>query len=239
MKGPASGVPSTEVLDYLAARRSLSIKKLGEPGPTLSQIETILDRAMRVPDHGKLAPWHFIVLTGESRREAGDLLYTAYQQDEDPDAATAKLDMEAQRFLRAPAVIAVVSRIRSGKKVAWEQILSAGAACQNLVLAANASGFATNWVTEWYSYSPAFKTALGLDERDHIAGFIYIGTAQEQPEERKRPAPEDIVTWWSKGSSLNKGDHYGKAKKGLPPAGMDFSFLDRQADTPDGRNDQS
>lgn len=215
-----AAVKSDETLGYLLSRRSVSLSKMTEPGPDAGQIETILKAAARVPDHGKLFPWHFIVFAGESRKKAGKLLKQAWQA-ENPDAAPAKLELEAERFLKAPVVIAVVSRFREGKHPLWEQILSAGASCQNLCLAANALGFGTNWVTQWYGYSDAFRKALGLDGRDHFAGFIYIGTPAEPPEERDRPDLAEIVTYWEPGAELKKGENYGQPGAGLPDAGFD------------------
>jgi nitroreductase len=132
------------------------------------------------------------------------------------------LNFEAERFLRAPIVIAVVSRVREGKNPLWEQILSAGAAAQNLCLAANALGFGTCWVTEWYSYSEAFRKSLGLDERDNIAGFVYIGTPSQLPEERDRPDPARVITFWSPDTKLNNGTGYGQDGMGLPRKGFTF-----------------
>lgn len=207
-------------IDFLKARRSSKVSSLTDPAPNAEQLQDILTVTSRVPDHGKYHPWYFIVFEGDARREAGEHLRIAYAT-ENPDAAPAKLDLEAERFLRAPMVIAVVSRIREGKHPQWEQILSAGAACYNLCLAANALGFGTNWLTEWYTYSPTFKKLMGLDARDNFAGFIYIGTATEKNEERDRPDLDKIVTHWSASTpTLNKGEGYSMAGQGLPPKGF-------------------
>lgn len=216
--------PSPALIDYLLTRRSCAVKTLAEPGPDAAQIRTMLQAASRVPDHGKLFPWYFVVLAGDNRRTAGALLARAWK-DTYPDAEPAKLELESERFLRAPVVIAVVSRMREGKKPLWEQILSAGAACQNLILAANALGFGTNWVTEWYATNPVFRALLGLDARDHVAGFIYIGTPSEQPVERDRPALDEIVTFWAEGATLNKGENYGQPGTGFPAAGFDLGKI--------------
>lgn len=212
----------SDILDFLSRRRSTSVKNLSSPGPSREQIEKILEIASRVPDHNKLAPWWFVVFKGEAREKFGEVLRKAYAK-EDPDAAPAKLDLEAERFMRAPVVIAVISRIKYGKAPQWEQMLSAGAASYNLCLAANAMGFGTNWLSEWPTFSEEVRTALGCDERDNIAGFIYIGTQAEKPEERERPALPDIVNVWSEGYAPKKGDQYGKPDKGLPKAGFRFS----------------
>lgn len=208
------------LLEFLKTRRSSKVTSLSEPCPSAEQLAEILTIGARVPDHGKYHPWYFIVFEGDARAEVGAHLRTAYAA-ENPDTAPAKLDLEGERFLRAPMVIAVVSRIREGKNSEWEQILSAGAACYNLCLAANALGFGTNWLTEWYAYSPTFKNLMGLDEQDRFAGFIYIGTASEKQEDRERPDLTKIVTHWSeKSPALNKGEGYGQVGKGFPAKGF-------------------
>ena len=207
------------IAEFLKTRRSSKITSLGGVGPTPQQLQDILTIGLRVPDHGKYCPWYVIVFEGDNRKAAGELLRVAYAA-ENPDAAPAKLDLEAERFMRTPLVIAVVSKIREGKNPQWEQILSAGAACYNICLAANAMGFGSNWLTEWYTYSPAFRASMGLTEGENFAGFIYIGTAQEKNEERERPDLSKIVTYWdNKKITLNKGDDYGLKGQGFPPAG--------------------
>lgn len=210
-------------IQALLTRRSTSIKNLVEPGPSKDQIQHILTAAARVPDHNKLAPWWFVVFEGDARAKFGEVLRKAYAAD-DIGAAPAKLDLEAERFLRAPLVIAVISRIKEGKAPQWEQMLSAGAACHNLCLAANALGFGSNWVSEWPSFNDDVRAALGCDARDNIAGFIYIGTQGEKPEERERPDLQDIANTWSDGYTPNKGDQYGKEGMGLPRSGFNKDF---------------
>jgi len=193
---PVSAAALPDMVHFLQHRRSSKVANLGEPGPTAEQIQAILGIATRVPDHGKLVPWRFIVFTGDARAKAGAALRDAWLL-EDPDATEAKLDLEAERFLRAPLVIAIVSSIKEGKSPEWEQILSAGAACYNLCLAANGLGFASTWITEWYAYNPVFQKAMGLDpEKEKFAGFIYLGTAKADPEERERPRLDDIVRYF-------------------------------------------
>ncbi len=210
---------NANLLNILNTRRSTPIKIMGGAAPSPEQIQQILAAAARVPDHNKLAPWWFITFEGDARVAFGEVLRKAYVS-EDAEAAPAKLDLEAERFLRAPLVIAVISRIKEGKAPQWEQILSAGAACYNLCLAANALGFGTNWVTEWYAYNEQVRAALKLDGRDHVAGFIYIGEQMEKPEERERPELTDIVNAWSADFTPNKGDQYGREGMGLPKAGF-------------------
>lgn len=207
MSDVIAGRKSPEMLDYLLRRRSVPIKDLAEPGPSPEQVRTLLTAAARIPDHGRRFPWHFIVFAGPARAQAGEILRRAFLARE-PQAAPAKAALEAERLLRAPVVIAVVSRPRPGKQPEWEQTLSAGAACYNLCLAANAMGFGANWVTEWYAYDPAVCAALGLDSRDRIAGYVYIGTPALPPEERPRPDLARLTTFWTPGATLAKGDGY-------------------------------
>lgn len=207
------------VITTLLSRRSTAIKNLGLPAPTHDDIQTMLTAASRVPDHNKLCPWWFVVFEGDARENFGKVLSAAYAK-QNPDAAPAKLELEGERFLRAPIVIAVISRIKRGKAPMWEQMLSSGAACYNLCLSANALGYGANWVTEWYAYSEDVRSALGCDERDNIAGFIYIGTQSEKPEERERPSLPHIVNNWTDGFAPNKGAEYEKADMELPVKGF-------------------
>lgn len=210
-----------DLTDFLKTRRSVKPKDMTDPGPTPTQIEEILGIASRVPDHGKYAPWYFIVFSGDARAEAGKLIAQAAVAEQ-PGADPEK---EAGRFLRAPVVIAVVSRIREGKNPQWEQILSAGAACYNLCLAANSLGFASNWLTEWVAYSPMVKAALQIPSEDNIAGFVYLGTATDKPEDRERPDLARLVTHWEPGTALNIGEGYGQPGAGIPETG--FKLKDR------------
>jgi nitroreductase len=214
-----AGKQSPELLDYLLKRRSVKADALCAPGPTPEQLQDILTAATRVPDHGKMNPWYFIVFEGAAREQAGEIIAKAFQKS-NPDARPDKIESERQRFMRAPLVVGVISRMRKGKKPLWEQILSSGAVCMNLSLAAHASGFGVNWVTEWYGYDKSVKAALGLDARDHVAGFLYIGTVAAPPEERERPDLHLIVNHFEAGKPLNKGDAYDQEKFGIPEAGF-------------------
>lgn len=186
---------SVATLELLEKRRSISANKLGVPGPSPEQLDRILGIAARVPDHRKLAPWHFIVFAGDARARFGAVLAEVCLREEKETPSAMRLETEAARFLRAPVVVAVISSPRQDSKATpeWEQILSAGAVCQNLVVAANALGFGTSWITEWYAYSSGVAAALKLSTGERVAGFIYIGTAQEKPEERERPRLAAIV----------------------------------------------
>ena len=185
------------VLALLSSRRSVKPEMLVAPGPGADEIETMLTIAARVPDHKKLAPWRFIVLEEEARAQLGKVVAEACVAAEPEPPSAVRLDVERQRFLRAPLVVAVVSRTRPHPGAPeWEQILSAGAACFSLCLAANAIGYGTSWITEWPAYNKQVRAALGLAGTERIAGFVYIGTASARPEDRERPALSDIVTRW-------------------------------------------
>jgi nitroreductase len=183
-----------ETLNLLRTRRSVSPNLLTQPGPSPDELQTLLTVASRVPDHGRLAPWRFIVIEGEGRRRIGEAIAAAFRADQ-PGIAEDKVAFEGNRLSRAPVVVAVVSRAQPHVKIPdWEQVLSAGAACMNLVVAANAMGYGTSWLTEWYAFDRRVLDALGLAPGERIAGFIHIGTPKEPPVERPRPALADLVT---------------------------------------------
>ncbi|MDE2462572.1 MAG: nitroreductase [Alphaproteobacteria bacterium] len=185
--------PSPSTLDLLLSRRSGSAKTMGEPGPTPSELALILKAAARVPDHGKLFPWRFIVFEGEARARMGEVLVAAL--DENERASPERIEQERTRFLRAPTVVAVVSKVREMIAIpVWEQQLSAGAVCQTLLIAAHSLGYAGNWLTEWCAYRPAVKDALGLHSGERIAGFLYLGTPTQTLQERVRPDMDLLVT---------------------------------------------
>jgi len=183
-----------DALELLRTRRSLKPVELGAPGPTAAEIETLLTVASRVPDHGKLTPWRFIVFEGEARLRAGQAIEAAFRAKY-PDAKPEQVGFEQKRLARAPLVIAVVSRAGPHVKIPeWEQVLSAGAAAMSLVLAAHALGYGANWITEWYAYDRAVLEELGLKANEKIAGFIHIGRPAHAPEDRPRPPLDEIAT---------------------------------------------
>jgi nitroreductase len=185
------------IIAFLSARRSVKPDRLVAPGPSAEELETILTIASRVPDHKKLAPWRFIVLEGDARARLGEVVVQACVAAEKEPPSHVRLEAERTRLSRAPLVIAVVSRVTVHRSAPeWEQVLSAGAACLNLCLAANALGYGTSWITEWIAYNEAVGAALSLGDGERIAGFIYVGTATERSEDRERPALSDIVTRW-------------------------------------------
>jgi nitroreductase len=187
-------LPAPEAVSLLLSRRSGSAKAMDKPGPSKKQLEQILAAGGRAPDHGKLFPWRFIIFEGKGRDRIGDVLAAAREAEGE---RAKQVEEERARFLRAPLVIGVISRVREQHKIpVWEQELSAGAVCQNILIAATALGFVGNWLTEWYAYHPMVKERLGLKPGERVAGFIYIGTPTEALEERPRPEMGEIVSYF-------------------------------------------
>ena len=183
-----------DALQLLTSRRSVKPVEMNGPGPSAAELDTLLTVASRVPDHGKLVPWRFIVFEGDARLQAGERLAEIFRAAR-PEATADQVVFERQRLARAPLVVAVVSRAAPHVKIPeWEQVLSAGAAAMNLVIAAHALGYAANWITEWYAYDRAALDVLGVGANERIAGFVHIGTPARPPEDRPRPPLSDIVT---------------------------------------------
>ncbi len=185
-----------DALTLLETRRTIAAATLGEPGPDQTQIETLIRIAARVPDHGKLTPWRFILYRGETRAEL-DRQISALFQAKNPDAPAARLEMERTRFSRVPLTIGVISRASPHVKIPeWEQVLSAGASAMNLVLAAHALGYAAQWLTEWCAYDAEAAKVLGARDGERFAGLISIGTPTVAPIDRPRPGFADIASDW-------------------------------------------
>jgi nitroreductase len=183
-----------DALELLKTRRSVKPIELTAPGPSAAEIDTLLGIASRVPDHGKLAPWRFIVFDGDARAAAGAILADVFRADR-PDATADQIAFERQRLARAPLVIAVVSRAAPHVKIPeWEQLMSAGASAMLLVTAAHALGYAASWLTEWYAYDRRVLEKLGLSPDERIVGFVHIGKPVKPPEDRDRPKLDSIVT---------------------------------------------
>jgi nitroreductase len=183
-----------EAIDLLKTRRSVKPVELHGPAPTAAEIETLLTVASRVPDHGRLTPWRFVLFEGDARLAAGNTIAEVFRANR-PDATPEQVEHERRRLARAPLVIAVVSRAGPHVKIPeWEQVLSAGAAATSLVFAAYALGFAASWLTEWYAYDRRVLDALGIKPEERIAGFVHIGRQEKSVEDRARPTLEAIVT---------------------------------------------
>lgn len=184
------------VIDHLLTRRSVKAVDMVEPGPSADDLQAILRGGMRVPDHGKLAPWRFVVIEGEARAKFGDLLAEIYKKN-NPEARDAQLTFNRDLPMRAPVIVAVLSVVNPQHKIpVWEQELSAGAACQNMLVAASSMGYAAQWLTEWPAYDAEVVKALGGDENTRIAAFLYFGSVAEKPDERPRPDYDTIVSRW-------------------------------------------
>jgi nitroreductase len=188
---------NNSMIELLRTRRSAPPIALAGPGPTATERELLLTLAARVPDHGKLVPFRFIVFEGAARNRAGDIIAEVYAQLH-REACETDLEKERQRLALAPLVIGVVSRAAPHAKIPeWEQVLCAGAVCFNLEVAANALGFASTWVTEWYGYDRAVLRRFGLGESEKMAGFIHIGRNAGPREDRVRPQLADIVAYFA------------------------------------------
>lgn len=190
--------PSTETLQLLALRRSTPVAALGEPGPGADDIDAMLHLAMRVPDHRKLEPWRVLIIEGDKRALFGDVLAAA-RSLRDPEATPDQLAAERALPLRAPVILCVISSpVHDPKKTpVWEQQLSSGALCQNLLIASQAMGWAGVWITEDAAYDGHVHAALGMHGHEQVAGFIYLGTAKNDPVERQRPAVSGKATRWT------------------------------------------
>lgn len=187
---PLPIVTAPAALAFLARRRSASAMALRAPGPTPDELSDLLTIAARVPDHGKLAPWRFIILEG-----AGKDAYAARLEAlaaARPDAT--RLITKLGKLRTPPLGVAVISRVTAGEIPEWEQLLSAGAVCTTLTYAALAMGYGANWITDWYAYDAGARAVLGLAGDERVAGFIFIGTAAEAPQERVRPDVAALTT---------------------------------------------
>jgi nitroreductase len=185
-----------DALDLLKTRKSISAQFLSEPGPNEAQLGEILTVATRVPDHGKLTPWRFILFRGDARQKAGEALARLFAS-RNPGAEQKQIEEERVRFSRAPLVVAVVSTAAAHPKIPeFEQLLSAGNAAFNLELAAHALGFAAQWTTGWPAYDADAGKILGLKEGERFVGFIHIGTSTVPFTDRPRPSIADVVSDW-------------------------------------------
>ncbi|MCK7614537.1 nitroreductase family protein [Roseibium sediminicola] len=189
---------SPETLAFLRRRRSHPSITMAAPGPDPDQIRDLLTIATRVPDHGKLAPWRFVLYrAAEDGERIGAWLAARYETLHGPLEGDAR-DKELTRFTRAPLVIGVISQAADHPKIpVWEQQLSAGAVCMNLVTAAAAAGFASQWLSEWFAFDDEAARYLGARPGERFAGFVHIGTATQPPVERPRPTLDDLISNWT------------------------------------------
>ena len=185
-----------EAMELLLTRRSHKPATMCEPGPDDDQLSLILAAALRTPDHGRLSPWRIHVVQGSRRAELADLLERIHRTER-PDATADSVSVERGRATSSPLLLIVSSRLEPEARIpVLEQLLSGGAVCQNLLNAVHASGFVAQWVTAWPAYHPVVKSALGVSERDHVLGWIHVGSAGAVPRERERASVDDVVKRW-------------------------------------------
>src|ERR1700685_4015388 len=183
-----------DAIELLKIRRSVKPREMGGPGPSPAELDTILTIGARVPDHGKLTPWRFIVFEGDARSRASEVIADVFAR-KNPGATRAEIDIEKRRLTDAPLVIGIVSFTKPHPKVPpWEQELSAGASAMNIVTAATALGYGACWLSGWFSFDRDVLAGLGLKTDEKLAGFIHIGTPSKPSEDRPRPQLGDIVT---------------------------------------------
>ncbi len=188
---------ATTPLSLLRTRRSGKPRDLIAPGPDADQLRAILEIALRTPDHGKLAPWRFVIVPDDKREAFAVLLESAYRREK-PDAGRLEIESMRQFALQAPTLVVALSAPVEGSKIpAWEQQLSAGAAIMNLLHACHALGFAAGWLTGWPAYNEDVRQAFAVGA-ERLAGFIFIGTPGRPQEERPRPDYDKIVSIWDK-----------------------------------------
>jgi len=198
LPAPAFGDPlpieaSPDTLAFLARRRSASALTLGPPAPNAAELATLLSLAARVPDHGKLSPWRFVILRGEAKAAFVRGLEAIAEMRPDGPKALAKLG----KIRTPPLTVAVISRYSVGEIPEWEQRLSAGAVCAMLITAAQAMGWGANWITDWYAYDADAGALLGVLEDERVAGFVHLGAPTEAPLERVRPDVAAITREWN------------------------------------------
>jgi nitroreductase len=184
------------IIDLLLTRRSGKARDMIAPGPSADELHLILSAAMRVPDHGKLAPWRFLLVGQDQRTALADVMESAYRTER-PQAGRTEIDAIRAYATQGESLIVVLYTPNTGSHIPqWEQELSVGAACQNLLLAAHALGFVGNWLTGWPAYSEAVRAALGGSADDRIAAFMYLGSPAKALDERPRPDPALVVRHW-------------------------------------------
>ena len=183
--------------DFFIKRRSVMAKKMSSDPINKEDLNSILQAGIRVPDHGALSPWKLKVIQGDALKKIDEQVILSEFIKNKPESEKSAQDIESKRLQRAGAVIAVLSTPVDHPSIPlWEMQLSSGAVCMNLLSAAQSKGYAAQWLTEWYSYNDNMLSALGgIIGKDKIAGFIYLGHKIEEPLERKRPDPENIISY--------------------------------------------
>jgi nitroreductase len=187
-----------QVIEFLRNRRSVVAANLAEPGPSEDELNTIIEIGLRVPDHSRCGPWRIQIIRKEGQEKLGEL-YADLFAKEDEEPTEEKIAYWRQRPQSAPILLAIIcypNAEKMHKIPLWEQILSGGAMCQNILNASHAIGYSAQWLSEWPAYHKDVKNFLGHKEDIEIYGFMFIGTATEPPKERKRISAEDVVSEW-------------------------------------------
>jgi nitroreductase len=188
---------SQAVIDFLLSRKSPPISQLHEPAPDNAQIDLMIRVATRIPDHGLLEPWRFILYRGDVRGRIGAFFAKRAAEREGP-LNEQRIAQEQARFTRAPLIIGVVSSPKPHERIPeWEQFLSGGNAAYSLVLAAHALGFGANWVSNWFADDAPSRAFLGLAPHERVVGFVHIGTYKTKVPDRPRPAPSVVMSEYS------------------------------------------
>jgi nitroreductase len=193
-KNTTLNINNPETLNLLMSRRSVKAKDMIGPGPDRETLEAILTAGLRVPDHGKLTPWRFIILEGEEREKLGDMIADALIKENNTSEKIAE-KMKGYATQGPTLIIAVFSPSSERPIPIWEQWLSMGASCQNILIAATALNVASQWLTGWASTSSTVADGLGLSEMEQVAGFIFLGKQKDMPDERPRPSLSDRVVF--------------------------------------------
>ena len=183
--------------NFFSKRRSVMAKKMSSDPINKKDLNSILQAGIRVPDHGALSPWKLKVIQGASLKRIDEEIILSEYIKQKPESNKSSQDIESKRLQRASAVIAVISTPVDHPSIPfWEMQLSSGAVCMNLLSSAQSKGYAAQWLTEWYSYNEKMLSALGgRIGIDKVSGFIYIGHKKEEPLERKRPEPKNIINY--------------------------------------------
>ena len=187
-----------DAIDALMNRNSVPARLLQEPAPKGHELEEILDTGMRAPDHAALRPWRFLIIRGKARDKLGDVMADAMARC-DTTVSEERLENQRRKPLRSPLIIAIYAKVTENhpKAPEIEQIITTGAAAQNIINAAHAKGYGGIMLTGPLAHNSDVKGALGLAEKDQIICFLYLGTPAEKPRAKPRPRAIDYINEWT------------------------------------------